>query len=175
MAARGKTLLLEAATALFGERGFDGATTREIAELAGVDATLIARYFGSKTGLYLAALRTELGDAAPPDLLTPDRMIGLLGRVESRGPGPVFQSAVRAHEDEAVQSAAREALHVRLVDPLRKRYEAAGLDRPQLRAEITVAAFAGVVLGRSSGAFDELLEVPADELVDLLQSLLSGA
>jgi AcrR family transcriptional regulator len=176
MAARGEAreLLLQAATTLFAERGFDRTTTREIAEQAGVDATLIARYFGSKTGLYLAALRLELGVGAPPDLLQGDRMIGLLGRVESRGPGPVFQSAVRAHEDEVVQSAAREALHVRLVDPLRKRYEAAGLDRPQLRAEITVAAFAGVVLGRSSGSFDELLQVPAEELVELLQGLLSG-
>jgi AcrR family transcriptional regulator len=176
MAARGEAreLLLQAATTLFAERGFDRTTTREIAEQAGVDATLIARYFGSKTGLYLAALRLELGVGAPPDLLQRDRMIGLLGRVESRGPGPVFQSAVRAHEDEVVQSAAREALHVRLVDPLRKRYEAAGLDRPQLRAEITVAAFAGVVLGRSSGSFDELLQVPAEELVELLQGLLSG-
>jgi AcrR family transcriptional regulator len=176
MAARGEAreLLLQAATTLFAERGFDRTTTREIAEQAGVDATLIARYFGSKTGLYLAALRLELGVGAPPDLLQRDRMIGLLGRVESRGPGPVFQSAVRAHEDEVVQSAAREALHVRLVDPLRQRYEAAGLDRPQLRAEITVAAFAGVVLGRSSGSFDELLQVPAEELVELLQGLLSG-
>jgi AcrR family transcriptional regulator len=176
MAARGEAreLLLQAATTLFAERGFDRTTTREIAEQAGVDATLIARYFGSKTGLYLAALRFELGVGAPPDLLQRDRMIGLLGRVESRGPGPVFQSAVRAHEDEVVQSAAREALHVRLVDPLRQRYEAAGLDRPQLRAEITVAAFAGVVLGRSSGSFDELLQVPAEELVELLQGLLSG-
>ena len=176
MAARGEAreLLLQAATTLFAERGFDRTTTREIAEQAGVDATLIARYFGSKTGLYLAALRVELGAGAPPDLLEPDRMAALLSRLESRGAGPVFQAAVRAHEDEAVQSAAREALHVRLVDPLRKRYEAAGLDRPQLRAELTAAAFTGIALGRSSGSFDELSKVPTDELVALVRDLLSG-
>jgi AcrR family transcriptional regulator len=177
MAVRGEArgLLLQAASTLFAERGFDRTTTREIAGQAGVDATLIARYFGSKTGLYLAALRFELGDGPPPDLLSPDRMSALLGRLEARGPGPVFQAAVRAHEDEAVQTAAREALHARLVQPLRKRYEAAGLDRPQLRAEVTAAAFAGIALGRSSGSFDELSKVPADELVALVHDLLSGA
>ncbi|MCW2601596.1 MAG: hypothetical protein JWM02_3425 [Frankiales bacterium] len=176
MAVRGEARerLLTAAAALFAERGYERTTTRDLAERAGVDAALIARYFGSKVGLYLAALRVELGDGPPPDLLTPDRMAALLGRLDTRGPGPVFQAAVRAHEDEAVQAAAREALHTRLVEPLRRRYEQAGADRPQLRAELAVAAFAGVALGRSSGSFTELSKAPADELLALLQQLLSG-
>src|SRR5207248_10532454 len=109
--------LLSAAIELFAERGFDRTTTRDLAERAGVDATLIARYFGSKAGIYLAALRAELGDGPPPDLLQPDRMAGLLGRVDDRGPGPVFQSAVHPHDDEAVQAEARAARHARRVTP----------------------------------------------------------
>ncbi|MDX6267838.1 MAG: hypothetical protein QOD70_2578, partial [Frankiales bacterium] len=105
--ARGQELLLAAAQQLFAERGYQRVTTREIAEQAGVDATLIARYFGSKAGLYLATLRAELGDGPPPDLLEPERMAALLGRVDDRGPGPVFQSAVHPHEDESLQAAAR--------------------------------------------------------------------
>lgn len=175
MAARGeaRARLLAAASQLFAERGYERTTTRDLADAAGVDATLIARYFGSKAGLYLAALRTELGDGPPPDLLQPDRMAALLGRLETRGPGPVFQAAVRAHEDEEVQAASREALHVRLVEPLRERFAAAGLDRPGLRAELAAAAFAGVALGRVSGAFEELAKAPAEELVALLQDLLT--
>jgi AcrR family transcriptional regulator len=164
--------LLASATALFAERGFDRTTTRDVAERAGVDATLIARYFGSKAGLYLAALRAELGDGPPPDLLQPDRMTDLLGRLEQRGPGPVFQSAVRGHDDEQVQAAAREALHARLVTPLTHRFERAGVDRPQLRAELAAAAFAGVALGRVSGAFPALERAPVEELVALLTELL---
>lgn len=164
--------LLTAAIELFAERGFDGATTRDLAERAGVDAALIARYFGGKVGLYLAALKAELGDAPPPDLLQPERMTALLGRLEARGPGPVFRAAVQAHDDPSVQAAAREALHTRLVDPLRERFQ--DEDRAQLRAEIAAAAFAGIALGRTSGSFDELAKVPAAELVDLLQALLSG-
>lgn len=168
-----RDLLLQAATTLFAERGYDRTTTRDLAEHAGVDATLIARYFGSKAGLYLAALRIELGDGDPPDLLEPERMTALLGRLDQRGPGPVFRAAVQAHEDELVQVEARQALHSRLVEPLRKRYEEAGVDRPQLRAELVTAAFAGIALGRGSGAFEGLHKLPVEELVALVQELLS--
>ena len=44
--------LLDATGPLFDERGFDRATTRDIGARAGVDAALIARYFGSKEGLH---------------------------------------------------------------------------------------------------------------------------
>ena len=166
--------LLTAAVELFAERGYDRTTTRDVAEHAGVDASLIARYFGSKTGLYLAALRAELGSGPPPDLLQPERMKTLLGRVDRRGPGPVFHSAVRAHDDPSVQDAAREALHSRLVVPLEERFTDAGLDRPRLRAEVTAAAFAGVALGRASGAFLELAGASADDLVALLAEVLGA-
>jgi AcrR family transcriptional regulator len=165
--------LLAAAQDLFAVSGFERTTTREIAEAAGVDATLIARYFGSKTGLYLAALKAELGDGPPPDLLEPARMAALLGRVDVRGPGPVFQSAVAPHEDQEVQAQAREALHARLVRPLRDRFAQSGVDRPQLRAELAVAAFAGIALGRASGSFPELEKLPPADLLDLLQDLLN--
>jgi AcrR family transcriptional regulator len=39
---------------LFGERGFDGVSTREIAGEAGVNTPALQYYFGSKEGLYLA-------------------------------------------------------------------------------------------------------------------------
>ena len=55
-AARSHDLLLAAATELFAERGYDRTTVRELGERAGVDPALIARHFGSKAGLYLAAL-----------------------------------------------------------------------------------------------------------------------
>lgn len=169
--ARGRERLLSAAQELFAERGYDRVTTREVAERAGVDATLIARYFGSKAGLYLAALRAELGDGPPPDLLEPARMAALLGRVDDRGPGPVFQSAVHPHEDEAVQAQAREALHARLVTPLAQRF--GGTPEAQVRAEVVAAAFAGIALGRASGAFPALEKLPPDELVAMLQELLN--
>lgn len=47
------------------------------------------------------------------------------------------------------------------------------MDRPQLRAELAAAAFIGVLLVRSSGAFSELSEVEAEELLPLLRDLLT--
>jgi AcrR family transcriptional regulator len=64
-AAASKDALLQAARALFGQRGFEGTTIREIGERAGVDAALIARYFGSKADLYIAAVMAEDAEGHP--------------------------------------------------------------------------------------------------------------
>lgn len=45
--------IVEAAVAVFGERGYDGASTRDIATAAGVNAPAIQYYFDGKEGVYL--------------------------------------------------------------------------------------------------------------------------
>ena len=45
-------LLLDAARRAFAERGYSGASTREISEAAGVHETLLFRHFGSKAELF---------------------------------------------------------------------------------------------------------------------------
>jgi len=49
--------ILDAALQLFSERGYDGATTRAIAALAGVNEVTLFRHFGSKKSLFQAMLR----------------------------------------------------------------------------------------------------------------------
>jgi len=49
--------LLEAAILVFAEKGFDGAGIREIALKAKANSALVQYYFGSKEGLYTAALK----------------------------------------------------------------------------------------------------------------------
>lgn len=51
-----ETALLDAARVVFAERGYDAATTREVAAAAGVNEQLIQRYFGGKNGLLLAVV-----------------------------------------------------------------------------------------------------------------------
>ncbi|MGO2305832.1 MAG: transcriptional regulator CecR [Providencia sp.] len=46
--------LLLAAADVYGEKGLDGATTRQIAQVSGQNIAAISYYFGSKEGLYLA-------------------------------------------------------------------------------------------------------------------------
>jgi AcrR family transcriptional regulator len=51
--------LIEAATALFAEHGYDAATTREVAERAGCSEGLIHRYFNGKHGLLLTIMQSK--------------------------------------------------------------------------------------------------------------------
>ena len=51
-----KQALLAAGVQVFAERGYDAATTREVAQAAGVNEQLIQRYFGGKGGLLLAII-----------------------------------------------------------------------------------------------------------------------
>ncbi|CCE05538.1 hypothetical protein BRAS3843_1390030 [Bradyrhizobium sp. STM 3843] len=48
--------IIRTALALFGERGFDGVSTRDIAAQAGVPAPSLQYYFESKEGLYAACI-----------------------------------------------------------------------------------------------------------------------
>jgi TetR/AcrR family transcriptional regulator len=57
--------LLDAAEAVFAERGYHAASTLEIARRAGVNKTLIHYYFRSKEGLYRALMQRISAQLAP--------------------------------------------------------------------------------------------------------------
>ena len=52
-----KSRILEAATKLFAQKGFDGASIREICKLADVNLCMISYYWGGKQELYNGLLR----------------------------------------------------------------------------------------------------------------------
>jgi len=53
--------ILDAAEAVFAERGYGGATTREIAERAGIAKRMLFYYFASKEAVYRAVLERVVG------------------------------------------------------------------------------------------------------------------
>jgi len=59
-AARTRENILRSAQILFARRGYTTVGVREVAAEAGVNATLIRRYFGSKEGLFRAAVEDFL-------------------------------------------------------------------------------------------------------------------
>jgi AcrR family transcriptional regulator len=88
---------VSAATALFAERGFDGATVEQIAQRAGVNKAMINYHFGGKRGLYAAILKGAFEGLArevsalrassrPADELLRE-LIGHLGATMARHPG----------------------------------------------------------------------------------------
>jgi AcrR family transcriptional regulator len=65
--------LIDAAVAVFGECGFRGATTRRIAEAAGVNEVTLFRLFGSKSALLEEAVRlSQTTTARKADNCLPD-------------------------------------------------------------------------------------------------------
>ena len=69
-----RNLLKDHARRLFWSKGFSNVSVREIAKAAGVDVALIARYFGSKIGLFEATLDT-LKKICPDDFQTIDGLV----------------------------------------------------------------------------------------------------
>ncbi len=56
-AAKTRSVILDAASAVFAEHGFDGAPVDTIAAKAGYNKSLIFQYFGDKLGLYTQVLK----------------------------------------------------------------------------------------------------------------------
>jgi AcrR family transcriptional regulator len=163
--------LLDAAGSLFDERGYQGATLRDIGERAGVDPALIARYFGGKEGLYLAALEhTEPVPEADPHAV----FARLLAKSEhDNANNPICLAMVSPTLSDGLREQIRAMMARRLIDPLGRRLEEAGVDRPRLRAELLVAIAIGVTLSRSGGTLTALSEGSLDELHEVLDPLVA--
>jgi AcrR family transcriptional regulator len=173
-AAASKESLLQAAQELFGQRGFERTTTRDIGERAGVDAALIARYFGSKADLYFAAVAAEdAGEQPPRSFEGLEQMADtVVAKADDHGPGPILQALIRLDASDEIRGAALQRVRRRLVDPLVVDMTGRGVDRPELRADVAVAAMLGISLSRSLGWFDEVRGVSKNELVALIAEVL---
>lgn len=70
--------ILEAARAMFAERGFDQASIRAIATEAKVDPALVHHYFGTKDKLFLASMNAPIdpGELIPEALAGPREEAG---------------------------------------------------------------------------------------------------
>ena len=173
--------LFSAAQQLFGQKGFERTTLREIGERAGVDAALVARYFGSKADLYVSVVAAErLGfrDLVPPGgeelpYSGLDHMVEeVLRRSDEHGPGPILQALVRFDTTDEIRSAAEARLVRRLVEPLSSTIVGDVAVQARLRAEVAVAALLGVSLGRSLGWFDQIATAERAEVVALVVEAL---
>ncbi len=69
-----RTKLLKAAESLFGQKGFDAVTVRDLARDAGVNLSLVSYHFGGKLGVYREVIRESLQNRTQ----SVDRILGQL-------------------------------------------------------------------------------------------------
>lgn len=103
--------LLDAALALFAEKGFAKTSTREIAQAAQVNVASIAYYFGDKAGLYRAVWKDPRCNPdvwAPaadcPPITLEQAILGTLRSfVEPIKQGPLVQQCMKMHFREMLE------------------------------------------------------------------------
>lgn len=166
--------LLEAARGVFDEVGYDRATTREIGERAGVDPALIARYFDSKEGLFIAAIAAGSAEEEGIDFAPRALLAFLLERWDERGHSPISRAlaspALTTGAREQISAVVGDRVLVGLVAELRER----GVADPDLRAELLVALAVGVAVTRANGTLETLADTPREEVLQTLAPLLDA-
>jgi AcrR family transcriptional regulator len=120
-AERTKAAILHAAQQIFAEQGFAEAGIRDITARAGVNQSLVSRYFGGKLKLFEAALEAALDARLMTDL--PKQHFGkqIVARfTDDRGGrvSPLPMMAAAASDSEA-RAIAERLLRVRVFEPLK--------------------------------------------------------
>jgi len=159
---------------MFAEHGYDAATTRQIAAEAGVDAALIARYFGSKEGLYLAVVEASRSSFEfHPAPLSPEVYTRtLLARWLQNGGEPVAASIVRPKVSDRARTRLLRLLRDRFLTPFAGSLADPDPERAALTAELVAAALAGIALARSTGSLSRVEAASEEEIAGVLAEIL---
>ena len=154
---RGTTLtrdkILDAARTHFGEAGFDGATIRGIASAAGVDPALVPHYFGSKEGVFKAAVEFPADPAEfIPRLLAPgidglgERLTLFFLETWDSPAGASLLGLIRSVvSSELAADLMREFVTREVLGRLAAAIE---IDHPQLRASLVATQLVGLAMLR---------------------------
>jgi AcrR family transcriptional regulator len=158
--------ILGAARATFAARGYEQTTIRAVAARAGVDASMVMRYFGSKAGLFTAAV---IMDLQIPDLLSvpaSDRGELLVRHFVDRWDDPRHQDEMTAMlRTGATSETVAEQLHSVLSQLVTEPIAALGDERAAERGALIAAQLLGLGLCRYILRFEPLASMPAEDVV----------
>ena len=167
-----KQSILTAARQTFGEAGFDRATMRQIATLAGVDPALIHHHFGTKQELFAAAHEFPV---SPVELI---KQVALLPReqraeaivrvyltVLGAPESPALSLIKAATTNDAAAQMMREYIGSVLLDnaPLLIEFPDA-----RLRIALVGSHMIGVIVARSVIGLPEMDQIEVEELIPML-------
>ena len=148
---------------LFGERGFDRASVRDIASAAAVDPALVLHYFGSKRALFqhvmgAPANAAEVGD--PVDFI----LAGLIAKLDDQASAALAQlRSMLTNEDARAHARTQlDGLATALAAVLPG-------DQPNARAQLLLATTLGVAIAREVLQVDALADRTPTEVAELLR------
>jgi len=160
--------ILDAARHRFASDGFHRATVRAIAADAGIDPSMVMRYYGSKAALFAAAVDVDL---RLPDLATvPRRRLGttlvahFLDRWERAADADALLLLLRsAATDEAAAARLKEIFAGQLAPAVRRIEPDAA--RARERAGLVATQMLGLALCRAILRIPPVVEMSADAIV----------
>ncbi|MEY9872754.1 AcrR family transcriptional regulator [Streptacidiphilus sp. MAP12-33] len=172
--------VLEVARAEFAARGYEQTSMRGIARAAGVDAALLHHYFGSKEGLFLAALDFPIDPSAVVELVLSGDRDGMGERL-ARFVLALWEQPEVLHRllavlrtavgSEQIAGILREFMVRELV--LRLAADLGG-PSPELRAELVLSQIIGLAVARYVIGAEPIASATPDELVPLLAPTLQN-
>jgi AcrR family transcriptional regulator len=162
--------ILDAARSAFAARGYEQTTIRAVAAAAGIDASMVMRYYGSKAGLFAAAATADL---QVPDLrAVPAERWGevlvryLVERWEDSSRDDELILLLRtAVTSEAVAAQLQDVLTRLLAEPIAALGDRLGDGRAAERSGLAGAQLLGLALCRYILRQEPLASLPADEVV----------
>lgn len=181
--------ILAAARGVFAERGYDGASIRSIASLAGVDPALVHHYFGTKEQLFYATVRPPIdpGEVLPKVIAGGDpaqigeRLVGTFLSVwEHPVSGPAFEALLRrAFADRVSARLVREFFAVQILRrAIRNLGDVVDPAEVPLRATLVGSQLFGLAVVRYVLKFEPLASAPHQTVVaavaPTLQRYLTG-
>jgi AcrR family transcriptional regulator len=149
-----------------------------VARAAGVDPSLVVQFFGSKAGLFAAAVQwpfdaervaAEVQEVAQAQIGLYTARLFLDHWEHDEDRNPIVSLLYAALADPAAAAMLREFLTINITLPVVRR---GGGDRPELRAGLLSSQLIGFGLARYVLAFDGLAAAPAHELTTILGDTL---
>ena len=174
-----RAAILAAARATFAGNGYAGTSMRAVAAAAGVDPALVHHYFGTKDGLFLAALEVKVD---PREAMVPvvaggidgagERLLRVFVAVwddeESRLP---LLALVRGIVEPGGQQLLRDGVLRMVLGPVGAALE---LDQPERRMAHVASQLVGLVLLRYLLAVEPLASMPTEQLVATYAPVIQG-
>jgi AcrR family transcriptional regulator len=176
--------ILDAARQAFAEQGYQQATIRGVAELAGVDPALVHHYFGTKQDLFVAAVEFPIN---PVERLTAvlaedrervgERMIGVFLSIwdHAANASPLLALVRSAVGDEHAAAMLREFITEEVLGQIARQL---GSPDARFRATLVGSQLVGLMMARYIIKVEPLASAPAAQVAaavgPTLQRYLTG-